>query len=98
MQDQNLLSPGPWHVGGNGTIIYDAQGTPVASATVYHGHAQPGTARANAHLLGASYTLLSALEDTLDALLQAEVPAHAKHATLDVVDKARAALAQARSR
>ena len=39
---------GPWHTGGDGTIIYDKDGWGIASATVFHGRQEPGTAAANA--------------------------------------------------
>ena len=55
-------SPGPWHVGANGTIIYDADGMPVASASVYHGRTQPRTAQFNAVLLAAAPHLRKALQ------------------------------------
>lgn len=45
------------HTGGDGTIIYDAQGWGVANATVYHGRQEPGTARENARRLVACWNL-----------------------------------------
>lgn len=58
-------SPAPWHTGGNGTIVYDRDGQPVASATVYHGRAQPETALANAELIARAPHLLEMLRAAL---------------------------------
>lgn len=41
-------SNGPWHVGGDGTIIYGKDGWGVASATVFHVRQEPVTSQANA--------------------------------------------------
>lgn len=38
----------PWHTGGNGTVIYDAKGAPVASATTYFMGADQQVQRDNA--------------------------------------------------
>ena len=45
---------GPLHVGGDGTIIYDKDGWGVASATVFHGRQEPGTAQGNARRIVAA--------------------------------------------
>lgn len=55
-------TPGPWHAGGNGTIIYANDGWGVANATVFHWRQEPGTAEANARLIAAAPELLAALE------------------------------------
>lgn len=62
MHSNTPYSPGPWHVGGNGTIVYDANGMPVASATVYHARAEPEMARSNARLIAAAPALLQSLQ------------------------------------
>lgn len=49
---------GPLHVGGDGTIIYDKAGWGVASATVFHGRQEPGTAQANARRIVACVNAL----------------------------------------
>jgi hypothetical protein len=41
-------TPEPWHVGGNGVIVYDEQSWGVASAVVFHGRQEPQTSEANA--------------------------------------------------
>lgn len=46
---------GHLHVGGNGTIIYGADGWGVANATVFHGRTQPATSEANARRLVACW-------------------------------------------
>lgn len=66
-------TPGPWHVGGNGTIIYDAEGWGVANATVFHGR-HPGAAEANAHLIAAAPELLAALQEVV--MLAQEMHTH----------------------
>lgn len=55
-------TPGPWHTGGDGTIIYDADGWGIANATVFHGRQNPGAARANALLIAKAPDLRRALE------------------------------------
>lgn len=55
-------TPGPWHTGGDGTIIYAADGWAVASATVFHGrHGGRAEAKADARLIAAAPELLGAL-------------------------------------
>jgi hypothetical protein len=61
-------TPAPWHVGGDGTIIYDTQGWAVANASVFHGRHEPRTeAIANANLIASAPDLLAALEDAITA-------------------------------
>lgn len=55
-------TPGPWHTGGSGTIIYDAEGWGVANATVFHGRREPGQSVINARLIAAAPDLLEALQ------------------------------------
>lgn len=61
-------TPGPWHAGRGqqSTIVYDAEGWGVASATVFHGRTEPETSIANASLIAAAPDLLAALELVLD--------------------------------
>lgn len=57
-------TPGPWHVGGNGTIVYAADGLAVANATTYHGRTEPETGRANAALIAAAPCMLALVRAT----------------------------------
>lgn len=45
-------------MGGDGTVIYDKDGWGVASATVFHGRQEPGTAAANARRIVACVNAL----------------------------------------
>lgn len=44
----------PWHVGGNGTIIYSSDGWGIASATVTHTRQEPQTSLENARRIVAA--------------------------------------------
>lgn len=59
-------TPGPWRVGGDGTIIYAPDGFAVANATVFHGR-HPGAAPANARLIAAAPDMLAELERLAEA-------------------------------
>ena len=61
-------TPGPWHTGGDGKIIYSNDGWAVANATVFHGRADPHhEAESNARLIAATPELLAALHEVVAA-------------------------------
>lgn len=64
---QENHAPAAWHVGGDGTIVYDAAGMPVANATVYHARSEPDSARRNAVLIAAAPDLARLLSELTDA-------------------------------
>jgi len=66
-------SPAPWHVGGNGSIVYASDGMPVANAVVYHGRTEPGTSARNARLMAAAPELVHHLKALL-SLVDGRIP------------------------
>jgi hypothetical protein len=60
---------GPWHTGGDGTIVYAPDGFAVANAVVFHGRHGDGEAEANARLMAAAPDLLAKCGMALDLLL-----------------------------
>lgn len=64
---QENHAPAAWHVGGDGTIVYDAAGMPVANATVYHARSEPDSARRNAVLIAAAPDLARLLSELAEA-------------------------------
>ena len=65
----NAHTPGPWHVGGNGTVVYASDGWAVTVTTMVH--VRDNTlelAKANAALIAAAPDLLAALGQALMAL------------------------------
>ena len=52
---QATHTQGELHTGGDGTIIYDREGWPVANATVYHARLEPKASQDNARRLVACW-------------------------------------------
>lgn len=73
-------TPGPWHTGGDGRIVYNAAGWAVCNAVTFHQRHQGDEDRANARLIAAAPELLATLEglerwfDTDQEILDAMSP------------------------
>ena len=69
---------GPWHAGGDGTIIYAKDGFATASASIFHGrHGGRDEAKANARLIAAAPELLEALQacdEAMDYMSEYDIP------------------------
>ncbi len=63
-----------WHTGGNGLIVYDQNGWPVANAVTYHTKRRDD--RQTARLLAAAPELLSALQWAIDQIEDSLDPDH----------------------
>ena len=87
-------TPGPWHVGGqNSLIVYASDGWAICNATVFH-HKHPDAAQADAHLIAAAPDLLAVvqeLEESAGYWSEYDVP-------LGIVDRIRAAIDKAEGR
>ena len=62
-------TPGPWHVGGNGTVVYASDGWAITVTTMVH--VRDNTielAKANAMLIAAAPDMLAVLAGCADAL------------------------------
>lgn len=55
----------PWRTGGDGTIVYDADGWGVANATVFHGRRQPETSKENARRIVACVNACAGISTTI---------------------------------
>lgn len=57
-------TPGPWHIGGNGFIVYAANGYAICDVKTFHGRNDSDAA--NADLITAAPELLEALKQARD--------------------------------
>lgn len=62
-------TPGPWHTGADGRIVYNAAGWAVCNAVTFHQRHQGDEDRANARLIAAAPELFDVANDALDAML-----------------------------
>lgn len=66
MDNQETHTPGPWHLGGNGFIVYAANGYAICDVKTFHGRSNADAA--NAMLIAAAPELLAALKEMGDWL------------------------------
>lgn len=79
-----------WHTGGNGLIVYDQNGWPVANAVTYHGKRRND--QQTARLIAAAPALLAALQGMLEYFCE---NGYDDYSDTETVRAARAAIARA---
>lgn len=62
-------TPGPWHIGADGRIVYDVDGWAVSNAVTFHGRHSERDAFSNARLIAEAPAMLEALKNLLEDAL-----------------------------
>lgn len=89
-------TPGPWHTGADGRIVYNAAGWAVCNAVTFHQRHQGDEDRANARLIAAAPELLEELEECASDL-EAEIEARRGAVLERTMERDLATVARARA-
>lgn len=102
-------TPGPWHVGDTGLVVYGSDGYAVANATTYHGRISREISNANARAIAALPDLIAALselaavicfddDDDLAGDLAERLGIEDKASLVSLLGRSRAAISKAEGR